>query len=216
MGDKIVGNFNQWATSTGRNDKALAILDKRLGTNYLATSLQDRAIEKLTTSYNNGTIDLKKFDEGVAQLANNMPKTSTELENATKKAEELRDSILALAGQWGITVNVNWNDSGGPGNSNVSGEGQSGNGSWINGQWVPGTGAFGGWRSGWTMVGETGPELVNMGGGGQIYSNADSKGLGGMSGEQVGAIVGAVLSTRIDYHKLARTVRDANMQSGVR
>ncbi len=41
--------------------------------------------------------------------------------------------------------------------------------------------ALGGYASGWTVVGEYGPELVNLGRGAYVYSNADSRSMGGGS-----------------------------------
>jgi hypothetical protein len=110
VGDKVVGNLSSWATSLGYNDAALGVLDKDLGTHYLATSKQDRAIADLTRKYQWGQITLEQFDTGVQSLAKDMPTASAELLDATAKAVELRDSILALAGNWGIHVSVDWSN----------------------------------------------------------------------------------------------------------
>lgn len=68
------------------------------------------------------------------------------------------------------------------------------------------TRAAGGWASGWSMVGEEGPELVNFGSGARVYSNPDSQKMLGGGSQTIQIILdGAVL--------LDATVNEANRRN---
>jgi len=71
-----------------------------------------------------------------------------------------------------------------------------------------GAGATGGYRSGLTLVGEKGPELVDMGRGGFIHTAADTRSL--MSGSSMGS-VGNTTSTPIVVNNYGREFGVADM-----
>jgi hypothetical protein len=68
------------------------------------------------------------------------------------------------------------------------------------------------------MVGEQGPEMVNMGAGNRVFSNRETMGMfsgGGMSDAQVRRLESAILTNGINYNALSRAVVSALMTSGV-
>jgi len=62
------------------------------------------------------------------------------------------------------------------------------------------------WRGGWTWVGETGPELVNLPGRSAIYSNANSMAMAGGGG--INVTINATVADGIDIERLAHRVVD--------
>lgn len=168
---------------TGYLEKADAFVD-----------VAQRIIAKIADQFSNvGAIDMvSRFVESFrAQLG-----TEDAIASLTAVGHKILE--LVFRGYLDEALRRNWAEG-------VNAKGDTSNKATTNARNAIGTSS---WRGGWTMVGETGPELVSLPPRSRIFNPAESLALAGAGGGDVYVTINATVADGIDVQQMAYRVAD--------
>ncbi len=196
-GNQLLQYWDKWLPEASKKEQqAMQIVDAQTGTNTFQTYQYNRQLYDLTHKFQLGQIDAKQYADGIGQIQTQlMPTTTPMLDAASAGLADIKakiDEILAIGGV-DISVRVTSNGGGSsstssapsntppPGvtNSNghdaTSGGGKTSDTASGGGKGLVPERAKGGFAGGLTVVGEEGPEIVELPEGSMVHSNPDSK-----------------------------------------